>query len=98
MGTWEAADLKTPHQGESVGGIKNRLRAGQSEVQDTAQARDYSLFKNVRTSPGVHPVPHAPRTGVPSPEAKDRAWNFPLSNLREVKGEWKPTSIPPVRL
>jgi hypothetical protein len=70
----------THPQGDSIGGIKNRLRAGQSGVPNTAQARDYSLLKNVHTGPGVHPASYSARIFVPSPEAKGRAWNLPLSN------------------
>lgn len=82
MSTREAADPKdkdTP-QRDNVGGIKNRLRAGLSGVPNTAQARDYSLLKNVHTGPGVHPASYSARTGVPSAEAKGRAWNLLLSN------------------
>ena len=82
MGICEAADPKDkgPPPGDSLGGIKDRLRAGQSGVHTTAQARDYSLLKNVHTDPGVHPASYSARTGVPSPEAKGRAWNLPPSN------------------
>ena len=65
---------KTHPQEDSVGGIKNRLRAGQSGVPNTAQARDYSLLNK------VHPASYSARTFVPFLEAKGRAWNLPLSN------------------
>lgn len=73
-----------PPKADSLGGIKNRLRAGQSGVHTTAQARDYSLLKHVHTGPGVHPAPYSARTGVPSPETKGPG--VKLTSLQLARG------------
>lgn len=75
----------------SVVDIEARLRAGQSWVQITVQARDLSVFQKIPTGSGVHPGSYGYRDCFPRPGPVLN--HSPPSNAK-VENEWSYISTP----